>query len=157
MSEDTSPSTSVTHTVSDVLGPVDVLVVAFADGVPHPEGFDQLLGLAKREVIRILDVEFIAKDPELRIIAAESLTSVDFDGAMWAGASSGLLDDDDLDVVGADLATGELAAVVLIEERWLLGVVAAWPESDVRLISDGGIPTADLIAALDAAELRRDG
>ncbi len=144
------PSTDVP---ADELGPVDILVVAFPDGRPHPEGFDLLLGLADKGTIQILDVEFVVTDADgARTVPATDLEAEGFDAELWAGASSGLLDDEDLAAVGADLEAGELAAVVLVEERWLLGVVDAWRSGGARLLADGGVPVHDLIEALDAAE-----
>lgn len=138
---------------ADELGPVDVLVVAFPDGRPHPEGFDLLLGLADKGTIQVLDVEFVVSDADgIHTVPATDLEADGFDGELWAGASSGLLDDEDIAAVGADLGEGELAAVVLIEERWLLGVVDAWRSGGARLLADGGVPVQDLIDALDAAE-----
>lgn len=142
-------------TADDMLGPVDVMVVAFPDGVPHAEGFDALLGMADSGSIQILDVEFVTKDAGgARRIPATELTATGFDAELWAGANSGLLDDDDVASAGADLAEGELAAVILVEERWVLGLVDAWSRSGARLLADGGVPADDLLAALDAAEQR---
>jgi len=139
----------------DELGPVDVVAVAFPDGVPHPEGFDLLLDLSDRGVIQVLDVEFVKADSGgARIVAASEFGVAGFDAELWAGASSGLLDEDDVAEVAADLAPGELAVVILVEQRWLLGLVDAWRGSGTRLLADGGVPVQDLIDALDAAERR---
>ena len=45
----------------DLLAPVDVIVVEFPDGLVTAEGFDRLLDLVDRNVIRILDVEFVSR------------------------------------------------------------------------------------------------
>lgn len=140
----------------DLLAPVDYLVVAFPDGLPHPEGFELLLELVDRGTIRVLDVEFVIADGDgPRRIPATDLPAVDgFDAELWAGASSDLLDDEDLAEIGNELGAGELAAVVLVEQEWLHGVAAAWAASGATLVADGGVPTDDLLDALDAAENR---
>ncbi|HYN33358.1 MAG TPA: hypothetical protein VES40_12095 [Ilumatobacteraceae bacterium] len=42
---------------ADFLAPVDFIVVEFPDGIVRAGGFAQLLDLADRQVIRVLDVE----------------------------------------------------------------------------------------------------
>lgn len=141
---------------ADELGPVDLIVVGFPDGAPHPEGFDLLLGLVDRGVIQILDVEFVTGSAAgAQTVAASALPTVaGFDPELWGGASSGLIGDDDLAEIGEELEPGELAAVILLEQHWLLHVVDTWRGSGARLIAEGGIPVQDLIEALDAAEQR---
>jgi Family of unknown function (DUF6325) len=134
-------------TAEDQLGPIDFLAVEFPDGKPTTAGFDLLLDLAERDVIRILDVEFVGAGA--RLVAAEEL---DPGLSEWAGASSGLLDDDDLAEIGAGLAPEAVAAVIVFENRWVTGLVNAWSAGGARLIAEGGIPAADLLAALDATE-----
>ena len=73
-------------------------------------------------------------------------------GNAWAGVSSGLLDDADVEHVSAAISPGAAAAVIVYENRWILGVADAWWRDGARLIADGGIPAGDLVAALDATE-----
>lgn len=136
----------------DVLAPVDVVVVEFADGVATADGFDRLLDLVERNVIRVLDVEFVAKDAEgARVIDASDLpTGSGVDPDLWGGASSGLLDADDLAVIDAEIAEGSVAVVVVFENLWVLDLVAGW--SGARLVLDGAVPAGELVEALDATE-----
>ena len=70
----------------------------------------------------------------------------------WAGASSGLLDDSDVDQISASMQPGSVAVVAIYENRWVLGLVDAWRRDGARLIANGGIPAGDLVAALDATD-----
>lgn len=146
--------TSSEHHDDDQLGPIDFVAVAFPGGRPNPAGFEYLLDLAERGVIRILDTEFIAKDEAgpPRIVTAGEIDGVDL--SAWQGASTGLLDAADIDQVGADLAPGDLAVVVIFENRWVTGLVDAWRAGGARLIAEGGIPASELVDALDATEPR---
>lgn len=74
------------------------------------------------------------------------------DLAGWEGASSGLLDVDDLATIGAEIGDDSVAVVVVFENAWVLGFVDGWSRSGARLVFDGAVPTADLLGALDAAE-----
>jgi hypothetical protein len=138
----------------DLLAPVDYIVVEFPDGVPTSEGFDQLLQLVDDNVIRVLDVEFILNDGSSpRVVSPTELPDTgEVDLAPWDGASSGLLDADDLAAIGAQMGDGSLAVAVVYENVWVLGLVDKWAASGARLILDGAVPTADLLDALDATE-----
>ena len=140
------------------LGPLDILVIGFPDGKPDPVGFDRLAALVDAGTIRILDLEFVLRDDGVAYLAkATDLPPVDgFDADFWAGASSHLLDRDDLDHLAADLEEGELGLVVLIEQSWMLGLIDEWVGNGAHLIADDGLPSRDLVDALDAAE-RREG
>jgi hypothetical protein len=141
-------------TPQDVLAPVDFIAVEFPDGVPSTEGFDQLLDLVDRNVIRVLDVEFISRDATgVQVVAVSDLRiPPGVDLSAWNGSSSGLLDADDLAIIGAEMQTGSIVAVVVFENVWVLSVVESWSRSGARLILDGAIPASDLIDALDATE-----
>jgi hypothetical protein len=42
--------------------------------------------------------------------------------------------------------------VVIFENRWVTALVDGWRAGGARLIAEGGLPAADLIAALDATD-----
>jgi Family of unknown function (DUF6325) len=139
----------------DELGPVDYLAVEFPDGRIRMSGFEQLLSLARQGTIRILDAEFIIKDAAgnaRKADAGELGGSAGASLSAWAGASSGLLDDADVSHVSAEIQPGAAAAVIVYENRWVLGLADTWRREGARLIEDGGIPADDLVAALDATE-----
>jgi hypothetical protein len=139
----------------DELGPVDFLAVEFPDGRISGSGFAALLSLADQGTIRILDAEFIVKDAVGNARKAEPAElggAGNTDIGAWAGASSGLLDDADVSSISEAIRPGAAAAVIVYENRWILGVADAWRGDGARLIADGGISVDDLVAALDATE-----
>lgn len=141
----------------DELGPIDYLAIEFPDGAISGAGFDQLLDLVDRGVIGILDVEFLAADADGNIgtVAISDLSLPDgVDLTVWEGAASGLLDAADVSEVGSAMQAGSVALVVVFENRWVLGLVDTWRREGARLIGDGGLPAADVVAALDATESR---
>ena len=139
----------------DELGPIDFLAVEFPGARITAGGFDQLLALTDAGVIAILDMEFIASDGNggaRKVDVAELSNTSGADLSAWTGASSGLLDDSDLNQIAATIAPGSVAAVVVYENRWVFSVVDAWRREGARLVADGGLSPEELIAALDATE-----
>jgi hypothetical protein len=139
----------------DELGPIDFLAVEFPGARVTSAGFEQLLALADRGVISILDMEFVTSDSDgnaRKTDLKELNTTGGADLNAWTGASSGLLDDSDLQQIASAIQPGSAAAVVVYENRWVFSVVDAWRRDGARLIADGGLSADELVAALDATE-----
>jgi hypothetical protein len=72
--------------------------------------------------------------------------------ALFAGASSGLLSDEDIGEAGGALEPGTSAAVLVYENRWAAPFAAAVRRSGGQLVASGRIPIGEIEAALDATE-----
>src|SRR5439155_4882856 len=83
----------------EVMGPVGYLIVEFPGNKMTGEGFPLLVDLVDQGLIRIIDLAFVMKGEDGSVCAAE-LKDLDGDGemslAVFEGASSGLLNDDDI-------------------------------------------------------------
>jgi hypothetical protein len=147
-------TSSAPSTRDDLLAPVDFIVVEFPDGVPTAAGFDRLLDLVDRNVIQVLDVEFIAKDDTgVRVVPVSELPAGSAeDLSEWIGSSSGLLEAEDIATIGEQIGHGSVAVAVVFENVWVLDVVAGWSQSGARLVLDGAVQVDDLLHALDATE-----
>jgi len=138
------------------MGPVDYLVVEFAGRrVASGEGLSMLVDLVDRGVIRIVDLVFIGKEPNgtvLRLdpddIARQGHPSL----AVFEGASSGLLDQEDIDEVAAIMQPDSAAALLVYENSWAAPLATHLRRSGGELISIGRVPIQALVAALDAAD-----
>ncbi|MFC8760686.1 DUF6325 family protein [Streptomyces sp. NPDC057193] len=137
------------------MGPVDYLVLEFPGNRMTGEGLALLLDLVERHVIRILDLSFVRKDEDGSVRALQ-LSDMDGDGeldlAVFDGASSGLLGEDDLQEAAAVLDPGNSAGVLVYENVWAAPLAAALRRSGARMVAAGRIPVEDLLASLDAAE-----
>ena len=142
--------------MSDIdLGPVGYLVVEFQGTNMTGEGLQELVNLADNGVIRILDLAFVAKQDDGSVVALD-ISDYDGDGefdlTIFEGASSALLDDDDLNEAGSVLDSGSTAAVLLYENTWATPLVRALRRNGAELVAAGFIPQDDFVGALDAAE-----
>jgi hypothetical protein len=137
----------------DVLGPVDHLIVEFPAGAVDELSFAGLLDLVDRGLIYVLDLEFVERpvqgEPRMIEFAAVAEGKA---LAVLAGASSGLLDDDDLRTVAESLAPGTVAAVVIFENLWIVPMLAALHQSGGRIVSENRVSVEDLLRALDRVE-----
>jgi hypothetical protein len=119
------------------------------------EAFPILVDLADRGVIRILDLAFISKGTDGKVVGL-SISDIDGDGdldlAVFEGASSGLLDSSDLDEAGSVLEPGSSAGVLVYENVWAAPFATALRRSGGQLVASGRIPVQAVLAALDAVE-----
>ncbi len=139
----------------DEMGPIDYIVVEFPGSKMTGEGFPLLLDLVDRGIIRVLDLLFVTKDLDGTIAAIE-IADLDGDGvldlAVFAGASSGLLGEDDLDEAGTVLEPGSSAGILVYENVWAGPFASALRRGGGQLVASGRIPVQALLAALEAAE-----
>src|SRR2546421_11022127 len=111
------------------LGPIDVLVIGYPAGAPMTgEAVPMLLDLVDRGIIRVLDALFVRKDAD-GTFSGFDLADLDADTAgdltVFAGASTGLLDGDDVALAAAEIAPGSAAAMIVYENRWAASFVTA--------------------------------
>ena len=137
--------------MSDILGPVDCIAVEFPGGVITGVGFRLVMKMVRAGAIRVLDLEFIAKDADgsvSRVALKDVVHGGDTDITVWDGAASGLLDEDDFAQVGAAIAPGSLAGILVYENAWAVPLLTALDESTARLIGWERIAADDVLAAL---------
>jgi Family of unknown function (DUF6325) len=137
-----------------ILGPIDYLAVEWPGRQVTGEGFGLLMDLVDREIVRVLDLLFIAKDADGKVSAvdvADVEHSDVLDTRLW-GLASGLLDQADIDEVGAAIQPGSLAGILVYENVWAVPMWTAIDRSSARLVGAGRVGADDLIAALDAPD-----
>lgn len=141
---------TIDSTHEDRLGPVDHVTVEFLPGQIPTEGFTELLALVDAGVIRILDLEFVTRVDGIATTVAP--TEVGEQLTAFEGASSGLLDDEDLRNVTEGLSTGNIAAVLVYEHLPMLAVERAWESAGATVVAEGHIDLSDLDDALRITE-----
>jgi hypothetical protein len=141
----------------DVLGPVDYLVVEFPADRANFSGemAAELTSLVDRELVRVLDLVILRKEPDGSVEAAElaevdeshigELRALEADLAM-------LLAEEDVEEIGKALEPGSIAAVLVYENSWAGPFASSIRRAGGQLIANGRIPTQALLAAIEADE-----
>jgi len=137
-------------------GPVDVLVIAYPAGAPATgEAIPILLDLVDRGIVRVLDALFVRKEAD-GTFSGFDLADLDADTAgdltVFAGATSGLLDGDDVAAAAAEIKPGSAAVMIVYENKWAAHFIAAVRRNGGELIAHERIGVQQVIDALDAAE-----
>jgi hypothetical protein len=139
----------------DQMGPIDYLVGEFPGSRMTGEGLPLLVDLVDRGIIRILDLVFVKKELD-GSVAGVAIADLDRDGkldlAVFEGASSGMLGQDDIDEAGGVLEPGSSAGILIYENRWAAPFAAALRRGGGQLVASGRIPHEAVLAALDATE-----
>lgn len=149
---DTGPDTSA----FDEIGPIDIVVIAYPPDAPMAgDAVPLLIDLVDRGIIRVLDVLFVIKEDDGTFSGFDA-TDLDARGvggfALFEGASSGLLGDDDIATAAAAIEPGTAAVMIIYENRWAAPFAAAVRRNGGVLVENQRIPVGDLIDALDSIE-----
>ncbi len=125
------------------IGPVEILVVGFPGNQFTGEIAPALEELVADGMIRVIDLVFVAKDAAGNVVGVELS---DLDEAMSAEfrphveEPSGLLSDEDIEDLGADLPPDSSAAILLFEHVWATRFRDAVLGSGGELIASIRIP-----------------
>ena len=135
----------------DEMGPIDYIVLEWPKQQPTGEVAPMILDLHDRGIIHILDIAFVMKDEDGSVASVEIADVGDGAFAVFEGASSGLLGDDDIEEAGGVLEPGTSAAILVWENTWAAPVATALRRSGGQLVASGRIPVQQILASLDAA------
>ncbi|MFF0157938.1 DUF6325 family protein [Streptomyces sp. NPDC005263] len=137
------------------MGPIDYLVVEFPGNRMTGEGFPLLVDLVDRGLIRILDLLFVRKEQDGSVVGLE-IADLTGDGALdlavFEGARSGLLGQDDIEEAAAALEPGNSAGILVYENLWAAPFATALRHGGAQLVASGRIPVPAVLAALDATD-----
>ncbi|HKG38113.1 MAG TPA: DUF6325 family protein [Conexibacter sp.] len=138
------------------LGPIDVVVIAYPAGSPMTgEAAPLLVDLAERGIIRVLDAMFVIKNEDGTFSGFDA-TNLDDKGvgsfAIFEGASSGLLGDEDVAAAAEAIEPGSAAVLIVYENRWAAPFVAAVRRNGGVPVAFERIPAQDVIDTLDALD-----
>lgn len=127
-------------------GPVDIVFLGFPGNKFNGAIGPALRDIVKDGIVRVVDLLFVFKDDdgtvgsvELGGLGAELEPAfLDIDGQLGGG----LLDAEDVEDVGANLAPGNSVAVIAIENLWAIPFIEAVRSAGGELIDQARVPSA---------------
>ncbi len=138
----------------DELGPVDYLVVEFPAERANFSGEmkSELSNLIERGLVRVLDLLMLKKEADGSVEGFEAHDFGDGElGELRAAETelAMLLAEEDVEAIGAALAPGSVAGVLVWENVWAAPFGAAVRRSGGQLVAGGRIPIQALAAAVE--------
>jgi hypothetical protein len=135
------------------VGPIDIVIIGYgADAPMTGEAAPLLVDLVERGIIRVLDVMFVTKEEDGTYSGfdASDLSEKGVgDFAVFEGASSGMLGDEDAAKAADAIEPGSSVVMIVYENRWAAPFIAAVRRNGGVPIAYERIPAQDVIDALD--------
>jgi hypothetical protein len=137
-------------------GPIDYMLVEFpASKEVNGELIPPLLDLVDRRLIRIYDALLIVKGPDGSVDAfttqeLEASGALGDDLGVLAGASSGLVSQEDAEAAGSALEPDSAGLLLIFENLWAAPFAVAARKAGGQLVAHGRIPVQAVLAQLDA-------
>jgi len=125
------------------IGPVEILVVAFPENQFTGEIAPALEELVASGLIRVIDLVFVTKDADGGVVGIELSDLDDATGSAFqphVEEPSGLLSDEDIEDLGAQLEPNSSAAILLFEHLWATKFRNAVLDSGGQLVASIRIP-----------------
>ena len=135
------------------LGPIDYLVIEWpSTRQPNGEALPMLVDLVDRGLIRVLDLAFVHVEDDGTVVGIDINSSNGGELSVFEGASSGLLDEDDINQAGNVLEPGSSAALLVYENTWAAPLATSLRKAGAHLVSGGRIPVNEILSRLDELE-----
>lgn len=135
------------------IGPVEYLVVEFPGNEFNGEIAPEIAALAQAGIVRILDLVFITKDENGDVVWLEADA---MQGEVALGfldsfdQLQGLLNEDDIATVAAELAPNSSAGLILWENTWAARLAGAIENANGRVVAHERIPREFVLEAAAA-------
>ncbi|MEZ0070488.1 hypothetical protein ABIA32_006541 [Streptacidiphilus sp. MAP12-20] len=136
------------------MGPVEYAVIAFPGNRFRGEIAAELARLTSQGIVHVIDLTFIKRDAAgtLEILELDALDTQEAQQfAEIDGEVSGLLSQEDLELVAEEIPPNSSAAIVVWEDRWAASLARAVRRADGILIAHERIPAN--ILELGAADI----
>jgi uncharacterized membrane protein len=129
------------------LGPVEYVIIGFPTSDLCGRIAPAVADLVLNDTVRVLDLVFIAKDPDGAVSVVEFDELVDaLEFAEIDGEVGGVLSDDDTLAAAEDLEPGSSALFIVWEDRWALPFAQAVRDAGGMIVAGERIPN-DIVEA----------
>ncbi len=117
--------------------PLEYALIKFEDAKPTGKIVPELLDLARRGIVRYIDIVFIHKeaDGNIRTVELNDLDPESYEMFVPMGEHvSSLFTNDDLAIAASKLAEGSAAMLILWENLWVAGIGKAIQDAGGQLV-----------------------
>lgn len=139
----------------EAMGPIDYLVVEFPGDRMTGKAFPMLEDMVARGLVTVYDLVFFRKAEDgtvTRLQPSELPVQGDVDMSGYDGASSGLLDDEDVLAAAEAVLPGRYAGILVYENTWAGPFAKALRDAGGQLVASDRIPVQAILAVLDELE-----
>jgi uncharacterized membrane protein len=146
-------------TQGKVMGPVDYLMVRFPGNKFSGKIAPELTRLEKKGIIRVIDLVFIMRDENGKLVIAETENLEGEVGAAFNELSKNTREwfsEGDIEVIAATLPNNSSAALLLFENVWAIQFKEALLDADAELIDMGRI-SPETIQDVEKAMMAKGG
>jgi len=139
---------------SEIIGPIDFVLLEFPDQNPAGETAAALLNLIENGTIRLYDITAIRKATDGAVSGFEvaELDGIGTTFSVFAGAMSGLIGDDDIAEAAAAMEPGTVAVLLVYENAWAIPFIGAAHRAGGQLIASARLSAQSIIDVLDALD-----
>ena len=117
--------------------PLEYALIKFEDAKPSGKIVPELLDLARRGIVRFIDIVFIHKeaDGNIRTVELNDLDPESYEMFVPIGEHvSSLFTNDDLEIAASKLTEGSAAMLILWENLWVAGIGKAIQDAGGQLV-----------------------
>ena len=133
-------------------GPVDFVALEFKGNQFKGEILPALMDLMSREVVRVIDMIVVKKDADGKVTHQEMQ---EHDNAVLAvfdplkAEINGMIQVEDIEMIGEKLEPNSTAAVILFENLWAVNFVKAVENANGRAVMHVRIPHEDVVEVME--------
>jgi hypothetical protein len=133
-------------------GPIDFVALEFKGNQFKGEIFPEILNLVNNGVVRIIDMIVVKKDADGKVTHQEMQETGKKVLAVFdplKAEISGMIQVEDIEMIGEKLEPNSTAAVILFENLWAVNFVKAVENANGRSVMHVRIPHEDVVEVMD--------
>ena len=133
-------------------GPIDFVALEFKGNQFKGEILPAIMDLVSRQVVRVIDMIVVKKDADGKVTHQEMQ---EHDNAVLAvfdplkAEISGMIQVEDIEMIGEKLENNSTAAVILFENLWAIRFIEAVENANVRSVIHVRIPHEDVVEVME--------
>jgi hypothetical protein len=133
-------------------GPIDFVALEFKGNQFKGEILPAIMDLVNRDIVRVIDMIVVRKDADGAVTAQEMQEHDDSVLAVFnplKAEISGMIQVEDIEMIGEKLEPNTTAAVILFENLWAINFVKAVENANGRAVMHVRIPHEDVVEVME--------